>query len=231
MPVSAGIQRSFFYFTRAGVALTAFMILAAGCGGSSSGSSAGSSAGSSSGGSGTALSIGGTPPSQILHDTPFSFAPQVTAPTGVPLSFSASNLPGWASIDAATGRVTGIPRLTHIGVYNNIRLTVSGGGQSATSPAYTVTVVAAAPGRATLRWLPPSTRTDGTLLGAGLAGYKLYCGQSPTVLRPCVTIDNASVTTYVVENLTPATWYFAATAFDTGGLESAHSNIATKTIP
>jgi hypothetical protein len=33
-----------------------------------------------------------------------------------------------------------------------------------------------------------------------------------------------------VDNLTPATWYFAATALDSNGLESAFSNIGSKTI-
>jgi hypothetical protein len=206
---------------RSGATLTAFVILAAGCGGGSS---------SDGNGGGTALSIGGTPPSQILYDTPFSFAPQVTAPAGVPLSFSATSLPAWAAIDSSTGRVTGTPGLAHIGVYSNIRLTVSGGGQTASSPAYTVTVVAAASGRATVSWIPPTTRTNGTVLGASLAGYRIHYGQSPTVLNQSVTINNPAVTTVVVENLTPGPWYFAATAFDTSGLHSAHSNTGSKTV-
>jgi hypothetical protein len=35
----------------------------------------------------------------------------------------------------------------------------------------------------------------------------------------------------VIENLSPATWYFAVKAYNTANAESAFSNIASKTIP
>jgi len=40
----------------------------------------------------------------------------------------------------------------------------------------------------------------------------------------------AGTTTFIVEQLTPATWYFAATALDGSGGESDFSNVASKTI-
>jgi hypothetical protein len=43
-------------------------------------------------------------------------------------------------------------------------------------------------------------------------------------------INNAGVTTYVVENLAPATWFFAVTAVTSSGAESTHSNVASKQI-
>ena len=43
-------------------------------------------------------------------------------------------------------------------------------------------------------------------------------------------IDNVSVTTYVVEDLAPATWFFAVTAVNSVGTESAYSNVANKEI-
>lgn len=164
-----------------------------------------------------------------MQGVQFTFTPTVNNPGGITLTFSATNLPGWASINSSTGQITGTPGLGDIGVYSNIRVTVSGGGQSVTSPAYSVTVVAAATGSATLSWQAPTTRTDGSPLGASLAGYRIYYGQSPTNLDQSVNV-NVGMLTYVVDNLTPATWYFAATAYDNGGLESGFSNIASKTI-
>jgi hypothetical protein len=38
------------------------------------------------------------------------------------------------------------------------------------------------------------------------------------------------VQTYVVENLSPATWYFAVTAVNSQGAESSNSNVANKQI-
>ena len=37
-------------------------------------------------------------------------------------------------------------------------------------------------------------------------------------------IDNVGLTAFVVDNLYPATYYFAVTAFNTAGLESDYSN-------
>jgi hypothetical protein len=38
------------------------------------------------------------------------------------------------------------------------------------------------------------------------------------------------MTTYVVENLSPDTYYFAATAFNESGVESRYSGEAVKTL-
>jgi phenylpyruvate tautomerase PptA (4-oxalocrotonate tautomerase family) len=45
-----------------------------------------------------------------------------------------------------------------------------------------------------------------------------------------VEIPNAGVTTVVVENLSPANWFFAVKAYTTEAVESSFSNIASKTI-
>ena len=84
-------------------------------------------------------------------------------------------------------------------------------------------------GSATLNWTAPTRNEDGSALG-DLAGYKLYWGTEPGSYPNSVTIDNPSVTTYVVENLTAGTYQFVATAFNTSGVESRFSNTATKTV-
>jgi len=43
-------------------------------------------------------------------------------------------------------------------------------------------------------------------------------------------VENPGITTYVVENLPAGTWHFAATAYDTAGMESDYSNAGSKTI-
>ena len=73
------------------------------------------------------------------------------------------------------------------------------------------------------------TFTDGSTL-TDLAGYRIRYGTSASALTQTIAIDNASVTTYVVEDLAPATWYFAVTAVNSTGSESTYSNVANKTI-
>jgi len=71
---------------------------------------------------------------------------------------------------------------------------------------------------------------DGTPL-TDLAGYKLYWGTTPGSYPNSVTIDNPSVTTYVVDNLAPGTYEFVATSYNASGVESRYSGAATKVIP
>jgi len=84
-------------------------------------------------------------------------------------------------------------------------------------------------GSATLRWTPPTEREDGSALN-NLAGYKVLYGLDQTDLDHVVVLDNPGLTSYVVDNLYPGTWYFALTAFDTEGRESGFSNVGSKMI-
>jgi hypothetical protein len=84
-------------------------------------------------------------------------------------------------------------------------------------------------GTATLSWVAPSTTTTGARL-IDLAGYRVYYGMNATSLDHMVLIPGSSITTTVIEQLAPGMWYFATTAVDSRGLESAFSNIAQKTI-
>ena len=88
---------------------------------------------------------------------------------------------------------------------------------------------AVALGSATLSWTPPTTNTDGSPL-TNLAGYKVYWGTSQGNYSNSVTLNNAGLSMYVVENLTPGTWFFVATAFNSAGTESSFSSVASKTI-
>ena len=82
---------------------------------------------------------------------------------------------------------------------------------------------------ATLDWTPVTQNTDGTVL-TDLAGYKVYYGTSRSTLNEVVLVPNPTVTTYLVTDLPPGTWYFGVTAYVSDGTESALSNIGQKAI-
>ena len=63
-----------------------------------------------------------------------------------------------------------------------------------------------------------------------LAGYRIYYGTSAGSYPNSIRIDNPGLTTYVVENLVPNTYYFVATSINSSGVESSYSNVATKVI-
>lgn len=85
------------------------------------------------------------------------------------------------------------------------------------------------PGSATLRWNAPTLNTDGTPL-TNLAGYTILYGTSATTLTQSISVNNPSVVTYVVDSLSDGPKYFAVKAFTSAGIESANSNVASKTI-
>ena len=63
-----------------------------------------------------------------------------------------------------------------------------------------------------------------------LAGFRIYYGTTLNQWTNQINIDNPGITTYVVENLSPDTYYFVATAINSSGAESGYSNAATRTI-
>ena len=80
-----------------------------------------------------------------------------------------------------------------------------------------------------MSWTAPTLNEDGTTL-TDLDGYKLYWGTTPGNYPNSVTIDNESVTTYIVDSLAPGTYEFVATSFNTAGVESRYSGAATKVV-
>ena len=173
--------------------------------------------------------VSGTPPSSVSQDQAYSFQPSAADPDGDTLTFSVQNLPVWASFDSSTGLLQGTPTGADIGTYGGIVIQVSDGAAAASLAAFSIAVNAISTGSATLSWQAPTERNDGSPL-TNLAGFRLYWGTSSGTYTQSVTVNNPGITTYLIEDLSPATYYFSATAFDAAGAESVFSNEAIKTI-
>ena len=173
--------------------------------------------------------ITGAPITSVLQGTAYLFVPTATDADGNTLTFSVANLPPWATFNSSTGRLSGTPTAANVGAYNNVTISVSDGSASASLAAFNIHVVATATGSTTLSWTPPTQNTDGSPLN-DLAGYKVYWGTSQDSYSNSVTIPNPGLATYVVNQLTPARWYFAVTAYSTTGSESGYSNAVSKSI-
>lgn len=180
--------------------------------------------------SNSAPTISGNPPSQVTVGQNYSFTPSASDADGDPLTFTVSNLPSWASFNSGNGRISGTPQAGDEGVYSNITITVSDGIATASLGPFSITVDAVALGSVTLNWTPPTENEDGSTL-TDLAGYRIYWGPSAGNYPNSVTINNPSISTYVVDNLAPGTYVFAAKSFNTSGIESTFSNTATRTVP
>jgi len=174
--------------------------------------------------------ISGTPAQAVTAGATYLFRPQASDPDGQSLTFSITNRPAWASFNTVTGELSGTPGAVNVGQTSNIVISVTDGQVSATLPPFSITVADVQTGSATLRWTPPTLNEDGSPL-TDLRGYRLYYGTSSTNLDTVLDLPNPGLASAVIENLSPATWYFAVKAYNTANAESAFSNIASKTIP
>jgi hypothetical protein len=202
--------------------------LAAGCGGGGSAGVSPPQDNANPGDGGSRLAISGTPQPMVAVNQGYSFQPLVSGASGGSLTFSADHLPGWLALDARTGRISGTPSSGDVGSYS-VTLRVSDGVSQAQLGPFTITVVAMGSGSATLSWTPPMQNSDGSTL-TDLAGFVILYGQSPSQLDQTIAIRNPSVSTYVVENLTSGTWYFAVQAENSAGLRSLPSETVSKRI-
>jgi len=84
-------------------------------------------------------------------------------------------------------------------------------------------------GAATLSWVPPTENTNGQSV-SDLAGYYIYYGTDESDLSQIISVAGADTTTYVVNGLVSGTYYFAVRAYNTMGVDSAQSDIASVTI-
>lgn len=173
--------------------------------------------------------IGGTAPPGIVPGEFYDFRPSASDPDGDRLVFSIVNKPHWARFDHRTGRLTGSPGERSIGLYTGISIVVSDGRASSALPTFDIAVTHSAPGMVTLSWMPPTQNEDGSALH-DLAGYRIYVGRQPHRLSRVIVLNNPGLTRYVVENLSPATWFFAMTSYNRQGDESRRSATVRKRI-
>ncbi len=177
----------------------------------------------------SAPSISGTAPLEITAGKQYRFTPTVSDSDGDTLTFSISGLPRWASFNAATGELSGTPQPGDVGTYSNIFVTVTDGTDSDSVGPFAIVVNAIANTSVTLSWTAPTENEDGSSL-TDLDGYKIYWGTTPGSYPESVTIDNESISTYVVDNISPGTYEFVATSFNQSGVESRYSSPVTKVV-
>ncbi|MEX2123329.1 MAG: putative Ig domain-containing protein [Woeseia sp.] len=175
-----------------------------------------------------APTISGTPPASVKVGDNYSFQPDASDPDGDALTFSIQAKPEWASFDAATGALSSTPQAGDEGSYDDISIVLSDGSAS-DSLDFDVTVNQFALGSVTLSWTAPTLNTDGSAL-TDLAGYEIHYGVTQGNYTEQIHIDNPGLTTYVVDNLSPDTYYFVATSINTDGAESDFSGVSVHTV-
>jgi hypothetical protein len=191
----------------------------------------------------TPPAISGAPATRVQVGQAYSFQPTASDPNGLRVTFGIYDKPAWATFDGNTGRLYGTPTASNIGTTTNIIIAAYDGYRSASLPAFSLAVQAAtvsvpppptspqpalpppSTGAVTLSWTPPTENTDGTTL-MNLSGYHIYYGTSESSLSERIEVANPGVASYVINSLTPGTWYFAVAAYNSSGYEGTNANVS-----
>jgi hypothetical protein len=176
-----------------------------------------------------APSISGSATKTGIAGNAYTFAPVAADADGDSLAFTVTNKPVWASFNTSNGVLSGTPSPADIGSFNNIVIAVSDGKTQKALAAFTLQILPVATGSTTLSWGAPMQNADGSAL-TNLAGYRIYYGTSADAMTHVAAINNPSLTRYVVENLSSATWYFSITTVNSTGKESQVSSVISVTI-
>jgi hypothetical protein len=91
-----------------------------------------------------APTITGSPATTVDSGVAYSFTPTASDPDQDTLGFTIQNKPTWASFDTATGRLSGTPTSANVGAFSNIVISVSDSKVTASLPAFSIAVNAAA---------------------------------------------------------------------------------------
>jgi hypothetical protein len=170
--------------------------------------------------------IGGIPAASVTANSGYLFQPKASDADGDKLSFSVTNLPVWASFDASSGRLSGMPGDADVRSYNNIVISVTDGVDIAQLTPFDITVAAdqSQNGQFTLSWVAPSSRADGSPLSmSDIDGFRILYGDLPGKYTNTVTIADGSAVTTTVSNLPVGQYYLVMTTYDVNGLESGYS--------
>ena len=146
------------------------------------------------------LTISGTPPTQAVGGTAYSFRPTTNAPSGMSLNFTVQNKPTWASFNTSNGMLTGTPTASQVGTYSNIVISVSNGTQSRSLAPFSIAVIASLQ----ISGNPPAQVTAG----------------SKYSFQPTTNAPNGSALTFAVQN--KPVWAGFSTA--TGALSGTPSS-------
>ena len=178
----------------------------------------------------TAPVISGAPATSVKQGASYSFRPTASDADGDTLAFSIANKPSWATFSASTGQLSGTPTAAQVGAYSNIVISVSDGKAKASLPAFAIAVNAGI-----------ERRGDAVVDAADAEHGRLRAHESRGLPHPLRSVrhgadadhsdrESRDHRRYMIENLSPGTYYFAVRAYTSNGGESDNSNVVSNVV-
>jgi hypothetical protein len=148
-------------------------------------------------------------------------APQTAADSGNSTSGSSTTSGSTTSGSTASGSTTS-GSATSGSTTSGSTTTGSVGSTPPTPPVVAGTSV-------TLGWVAPTQNSNGSPI-TDLAGYKIHYGTASANYTKVVAVSNPSISRYVLDSLEGGTYFFAITAYNSKGMESALSGEISATL-
>lgn len=176
--------------------------------------------------------------SRLHHLTILALSTLLTAlawagPPNPTVTLSISPTTGVSPLNVTlTWNSTGAANCTGTGAWSGAKTT--SGTQTITGVTATSTYTlscSAASGWADLSWLAPTQNVDGSPL-TNLAGFKVYQALTAagTLTATPIVISSPTAVTYGITGLSPATYFWAMTAFNASGVESVQTAAVSKAV-
>ena len=134
--------------------------------------------------------IAGTPVTTLAAGSFYTFTPAAGDPDGDAITFSATNVPAWATFSTTTGALTGTPTEANVGMTGMITIEVSDSKAVAQLPAFQIQVSSNAT-------TPPPDNVAPVI--AGTPATAATVGQAYT-FAPVGTDANNDLLTYTIQN-------------------------------
>lgn len=143
-------------------------------------------------------------------------------------SSSSTSAEGIGMAGAPLSAAAGLPEVLHAS-NSSCSSTSTASASASSSSSSTGTSTQVAGDTVTLSWDPPTEYTNGAVLTT-LAGYHIHYGTQPEDYPKTIQVANPGISTYVVQGLSPGTYYFAVSDYDATGAESDYSPEITVTV-
>ena len=158
-----------------------------------------------------------------------SVSSTATAAETAPAASTTTTDSGSTSTTGTTATNTGSGTDTTSGSSTTATTGTTGSAGTTSGTSATPPTTSAATSSVTLGWQAPTQNTNGSPI-TDLAGYKIHYGTASANYSQTVALNNPGLVSYVVDNLPSGTYYFAITAYNSQGIESALSGEVSKTV-
>lgn len=143
-------------------------------------------------------------------------------PEGGTLIYTTRNLPSWLTLDPDLGSITGTPQTQDIGLYEDIRINISDGNNTATAGPFYIQVEQEL-FNIELSWEKVTQDEESNFIANDVAGYLIYMTEPSGRYDTTTKIKGGDMFKHQINRLAPGAYTFTMASYLNSGLKSNRS--------